>query len=202
MTGAAGGDADTLDFYTREAAAYADYAAHEAGSAKLDRFAAMLPAGGAVLDLGCGSGWAADRLNRMGFRAAGFDGSLGLANEARRRYGIEVTVGRFEELDTEAAWDGVWASFSLLHDRRAAMPGHLRQIHRALRPGGVLYLGLKCGEGEGRDRLGRFYTYFGEDEIAGLLAGAGFRPVSCDVETSTGYEGEPARALHVLARRG
>ena len=198
----AGGDAATLDFYTREAAAYADYAAHEADAPKLERFAAMLPPGGAVLDFGCGSGWAADRLNRTGFRAAGFDGSHGLAAEARRRYGIEVTVGRFEELDADAAWDGVWASFSLLHDRRAAMPGHLRRIHRALRPGGVLYLGLKGGEGESRDRLGRYYTYFGEDEIAGLLDAAGFRLVSCDTEVSTGYEGQPAQALHIFARRG
>lgn len=201
VEGAVGaGDAATLGFYTREAAAYADHAAAAAPDARLDRFAAMLPPGGAVLDFGCGSGWAAARLNAMGFRATGFDGSPGLAAEARRRYGVEVAVGRFDQFDAEAAYDGVWASFSLLHDRRAAMPGHLRRLKRALRPGGVLYLGLKAGEGESRDRLGRFYTYFGESETAGLLADAGFGIVASETEASTGYSGEPAVSLHLFAR--
>ncbi len=41
-----GGDAATLAFYTREAAAYADYAEEEARSPHLERFADMLPPGG------------------------------------------------------------------------------------------------------------------------------------------------------------
>ncbi len=197
-----GGDEATLDFYTREAAAYADYAAREAGSPWLARFAAMLPPDGAVLDFGCGSGWAAGQFAAMGLTATGFDGSAGLAAEARRRQGIPVTVGRFDELDAEAAFDGVWASFSLLHDSRAAMPGHLARLHRALRPGGALYLGLKCGEGESRDSLGRLYTYFGEAEIASLLAAASFAVTASETEPSAGYDGAPAVSLHVLARRG
>lgn len=197
----AGGDAATLEFYTREAAAYAAYAAREAPGPQLARFAAMLPPGAEVLDFGCGSGWAAAALNRMGLRATGLDGSPGLAEEARRRYGIDVAVGRFDALEAEGAYDGVWASFSLLHDSRAAMPGHLSRLHRAMRPGGVLYLGLKKGEGEGRDRLGRLYTYFGEAEVAGLLRDAGFAVVSSDTESDTGYDGSPAVSLHILARR-
>lgn len=205
MTGGAragGGDTATLAFYTREAAAYADYAAEEARSPRLKRFAGMLPPGGDVLDFGCGSGWVAHRLNRMGLRATGFDGSAGLAEEARRRHGIEVTVGRFEELDAQAAFDGVWAGFSLLHDRRAAMPGHLARLHRALRPGGVLYLGLKQGGGESRDSLGRFYAYFGEAEIAGMLTSAGFAVLSSEIEPGRGFDGSAVKSLHVLARRG
>jgi SAM-dependent methyltransferase len=198
----AGGDAATLAFYTRSAAAYADYAAQEERSPRLARFAAMLPRGGDVLDFGCGSGWAANELNRMGLHATGVDGSAGLAAEARRRYGLDVAVGPFEQLDAQAAFDGIWAGFSLLHDRHAAMPGHLARLQRALRPGGVLYLGLKEGDGESRDSLGRFYSYFRETEISGMLAAAGFTVLSSEVEPARGFDGALVASLHVLARRG
>lgn len=205
MTGgplAGGGDEATLAFYTREAASYSDYAAQEERSPRLARFAEMLPVGGEVLDFGCGSGWVANRLNRMGLHATGFDGSTGLAEEARRRYRLEVTVGRFEELDAEAAYDGIWAGFSLLHDSRAAMPGHLERLHRALRAHGVLYLGLKEGDGESRDSLGRFYSYFREPEIAGMLAAAGFAVLSSEFEPGRGFDGAAIASLHLLARCG
>ncbi len=195
-----GGDQATLDWYTREAAAYADYAGTTECPA-LDRFAAMLPPGGAVLDFGCGSGWAADRLNMAGFRACARDASPGLADEARRRYGIEVTVGPFEDLEDIEAYDGVWAAFSLLHDGRAAMPWHLARMHRALRPGGILYLGLKEGDGESRDRLGRLYTYFSGPEVHGLLDKAGFSVVASQTEPSAGNDGAAVTSLHVFAHR-
>ena len=108
-----GGDDQTLDFYTREAEAYSEYASAEKRSPLLIQFADSLPAGGAVLDFGCGSGWAANRFREMGFDATGFDGSAGLAEEARQRYGVNVTVGRFEEFSAEAVYDGIWASFCL-----------------------------------------------------------------------------------------
>ncbi len=195
------GDTQTLDFYTREAAAYADYTSQEKRSPLLRRFADLLPAGADVLDFGCGSGWAAYRLNEFGLRAVGFDGSDGLAEQARERYGVEVTVGRFDAFDAKAAYDGIWASFCLLHDTRAAMPGHLARLHRALRPGGPIYIGLKEGEGESRDSLGRLYTYFGADEMTGLLTSAGFGEILIETDQTKGYDGAPVSSLHIFAHR-
>jgi len=196
-----GGDRETLDFYDGQAATYADYLATTARAPWLERFIAHLPEGAAVLDLGCGSGWAAARLREAGFDVVAMDASAGLAAEATARYGIEVTVAPFEALDVEGVHDAVWASFSLLHDSRAAMPGHLARIRRSLRPGGLLYLGLKEGTGEHRDGLGRLYTYFGAEEVSGLLAAAGFREVEREIEAGRSYDGAPARMLHVIARR-
>ena len=155
-----------------------------------------------MLDFGCGSGWAAHALEGQGFRVSALDGSAGLAEEARRRYGIAVRVARFEELDDDALHGGIWASFCLLHDSRAAMPGPLARLARALAPGGWLYLGLKEGAGERRDRLGRRYTYFGEAEIGALLAAAGFPEVEITVEQAAGYDGTMTGMMHILARRG
>ena len=196
-----GGDAQTLDFYSREAAAYAEYASAEKRSPLLIRFTESLPQGGEVLDFGCGSGWAANRFNAMGFRAVGFDGSAELAAEAKTRYGIDVTVGRFEEFAQTQAFDGIWASFCLLHDTREAMPGHLERLHRALRPGGQIYLGLKEGEGQHRDSLDRLYTYFTEPEMQGLMQAAGFTNFGAEIEPSVGYDGAAVNSMHIFAKR-
>jgi SAM-dependent methyltransferase len=195
-------DTETLAFYDGEAAAYADYSSDKAERVWLARFAERLDPGAAVLDFGCGSGWAAHVFKGLGFRVSALDGSAGLAQEARRRYGVVVRVARFEELDDEGLHGGIWASFCLLHDSREAMPGHLARLARALGPGGWLYLGLKKGTGESRDRLGRRYTYFGETEIGEMLAAAGFPAPEFGVEQSAGYDGAETDMMHILARRG
>jgi SAM-dependent methyltransferase len=197
-----GADPQTLAFYDGEAAVYAGYAADEAELGRLAEFAALLAPGAAVLDFGCGSGWAAAELTRRGFRVSALDGSAGLAAEARARYGIEVRVARFDAFDDVALYDGVWASFSLLHDSREAMPGHLARLYRALRPGGWLYLGLKEGAGTRRDRLGRRYTYYTRPEIERLLRAAGFPEPETVITQGEGYDGSRTGLLHILARRG
>ncbi len=195
------GDDETLDFYTNRASEYAEYASQEKRSPLLIRFAELLPADAGVLDFGCGSGWAASRFKEMGLTTVGFDGSPGLAAEAKRRYGVDVTVGRFDEFADVDVYDGIWASFCLLHDSREAMPHHLGRLHLALKPGGVIYIGLKEGTGRHRDTLGRLYTYFTASEMDGLLRASGFHDISTDVEDGEGYDGTPAKMLHIFARR-
>ena len=194
-------DRRTVEFYDAEAPAYAEYLTGSARTPWLRRFVERLPDGGSVLDLGCGSGWAAARFAEAGFAVTATDASAGLAEEARRRHDLEVRIAPFDRLADVAAFDGVWASFSLLHDSRTAMPGHIGRVARALRPGGHLYLGLKEGAGARRDSLGRLYTYFGKAEMAGLLEVAAFDVLVCEVEPGTGYDGTAERMLHLIARR-
>ncbi|MEM7060122.1 MAG: class I SAM-dependent methyltransferase [Pseudomonadota bacterium] len=196
-----GGDDQTLQFYTREAEAYAEYASVEKRSPLLIEFSQSLPTGGDVLDFGCGSGWAANRFKEMGFQASGFDGSAGLAAEAKARYGVDVSVGRFEDFSASQAYDGIWASFCLLHDSREAMPGHLERLNTALRKDGKIYVGLKEGEGRSRDSLGRLYTYFTEPEMRGLMEATGFKDFTAKIEPSVGYDGSAVNSMHVFAAR-
>ena len=46
---------------------------------------------------------------------------------------------RFEELDCEDAFDGVWACAFSLHLRKAELPSVLRLLSRALKADGVFY---------------------------------------------------------------
>ncbi|MGF1551292.1 MAG: class I SAM-dependent methyltransferase [Paracoccaceae bacterium] len=199
--GAAGADRETLAFYDANAAGYAAKSHLDAYRAHLDRFAAGLPPGGAVLDLGCGDGWAAGALAAMGFDVLGLDASAGLLAIAAMRPGVRTRHAVFEDVRESVAYDGVWASFSLLHAPHDAFPGHLARIARALRHGGRLYVGLKEGRGERRDALGRRYAYFEAGEVARHLAEAGFERPEIVREPGTGLANDCTHFLHCHTRR-
>lgn len=195
-------DDKTLAFYDAEASVYAERASKHVAEAPLSEFARALPTNGKILDFGCGPGWAAAQFKSQGFEVTAIDGSAGLAAQAKQLYDVDVVVAPFDSLTDEQTYDGIWASFCLLHDSRAAMPGHLGRLYRALRPDGVLYLGLKEGTTERRDRLGRHYTYFGQREIVDLLIAAGFTAPRVTAFMSLGMEGQEEPCLHIFANRG
>lgn len=197
-------DPETIAFYDARPGDYADMVERESpdGSPQLAAFAASMPAGGRVLDFGCGPGWAAAWLAARGFEVDATDGSAGLAAEGRRRYGVEIRIEGFADLAAERIYDGVWCSFALLHDSRTAFPGHLSRLARALKPGGLLYLGMKAGEGEKRDSLGRRYFYLGEADLAAALRDAGFGTPKIEAEELVGCAGTPETCLHATARLG
>ncbi len=170
-------DSETLAVYARAAA---DYAKGFARSKDTDQeadyaaFTERLHEGARVLDLGCGPGHWAARLCDDGYQTDALDASAEMAEHARTTYGLEVTVGPFEALETQGQYDGIWANFSLLHVPRTDFPAELARVKHALKPGGTLSIGMKLGIGEGRDSLGRFYAYYSEDELRQLLSDAGF----------------------------
>ncbi|MFV0474018.1 MAG: class I SAM-dependent methyltransferase [Pikeienuella sp.] len=191
------GDRATLEFYDRDGAVYADRSAPKGGYVWLERFISVTPARGRLLDYGCGGGWVARRMRDAGRRVEAFDGAPGLVAEASRLTGLDVRLMDFDAFDAVARYDGLWASFCLLHAPRAAMAGHLGRIHRALRPDGVFYLGLKRGEGERRDSLGRFYVHYQPEEISALLDAASFADVEILEQGVAGYDGELSEGMHI-----
>lgn len=191
-------DSETLGVYAREAETYADLPSTPQESGALDTFMGMLPTGASVLDLGCGPGLHAARMAAAGYRLTCWDASPEFIAAARSR-GLDAELREFGELEADAAFDGVWASFSLLHAPKAEFPGHLARIRRALVPDGVLFLGLKLGEGERRDRLGRFYAYFSEQELCDALASAGFRIASVKTGAGRGLDGSVAPFILIHA---
>ncbi|SFI05669.1 class I SAM-dependent DNA methyltransferase [Albimonas pacifica] len=199
------GDDRTLAYYDANAADYdawsnpGDHLRSERGS--LTRFLAAMPAGGRALDLGCGAGHWAAAMIAAGFSVRALDASAGLVAQARAR-GVPAELGRFEDLAETAAYDGAWISFSLLHAPLADWPDVLARVARALRPGGALFLGVKEGEGEIRDRLGRRYSYIREPALRALLTGAGFARIEIETGRETGRDGSETGILLTHARLG
>ena len=195
-------DRETLDFYDRAAVDYADrFHARGKPDGDLRAFMAALPDGGEVLDLGCGPGRSSALLKDAGFRVDAMDASEGMIRTAAERYGVTARMGTFADLDETDRYDGIWANFSLLHAPRAEFPGHLSRIARALKPGGVFHLGLKLGSGEQRDKLGRCYTYYTQDDLARHLADAGLAVFSTRTFTSKGMAGTDDPGTCILSRK-
>lgn len=163
----------TLRIYDREAGRYAEMAGDH-DTPGLDEFIAALPHGARVLDLGCGPGHHAARMADAGLEVLAVDGSAEMVARAAARPGVEARQALFDDIPSLGPVDGVWASFALLHAPQADLPRHLAALHAICRPGAPLALGMKLGEGEGPDPLGRFYAYYSEAELRAALAMAGF----------------------------
>ncbi len=168
-------DGETLGVYAEKAE---DYAARFSGAPaqSLIDFVEAVHTGGTVLDLGCGPGNASRYMAHHGLVCHAWDASpemIALADAPN----VQTRVAAFEALTETAAFDGIYANFSLLHAPRTSLAGHLAAIAQALKPGGVLHLGLKTGTGERRDRLGRFYAYHTPEELTQHLNSVGLTPV-------------------------
>jgi len=194
-------DNDTLQFYRDNAAAYAGYAKEP--STRLVDFMGQLPPGGSVLELGCGAGNHLAEMLARGFKVRATDGSPEMADIAAKRINHPVEAMLFDELDENAAYDGVWASACLLHAPRNELAGILRRIHRALKPDGLFYASYKAGESDGRDSLGRYYNYPSREWLEATYAASGpWRHVKTDVSVGKGFDDAPSTMLHVVVRKG
>jgi len=192
-------DKETLSVYAAKADEYAKRFTTKKPDLHLAAFMLAVPKGGRVLDLGCGTGRSTAFMIEAGLLAEGLDASAEMAEIARTKNGVDVAVGGFETLDSVGAFDGIYANFSLLHAPKAEFPEHLVRISRALVSGGFLHIGLKTGTGEKRDALGRFYAFYTDAEITGLLADAGFVVIERSFGADAGLDGTVAPWIILLA---
>lgn len=193
-------DPETLAAYAREADAYERAVApYNTSDPRLRDFITACPAGGRVLDLGCGPGGAAAEMAKAGLSADALDASPEFVAKAARHAGVRARQATFDDISGEDIYDGIWANFSLLHAARADFPRHLAALHRALKPGGIFFIGMKLGTGESRDRLGRFYTYYTQDELETLLQDAGFTVTGAVPGEGKGLEGTVQPWISVAA---
>ena len=168
-------DPATIRYYSHYAAAFVAGTLDACVSEALNRFVALLPECGHVLDWGCGSGRDSRLLSEMGFEVTSVDASPEIADEAMVATGTRVRVERFGELREEGVYDGIWACASLLHVPPEGLSDVLACARAALRGGGVLYCSFKLGNGA-EERGGRWFTDLDEDGVVKLLDGK-FEPL-------------------------
>ena len=194
-------DAETLAVYARQRDTYATMMDEEAKRDEvIAPFIAACPQGGRVLDLGCGPGHFARRMADGGLEVHAWDAVPEMVEYAARQPGVTARQARFEDLNTENAYDGIWAYFSLLHAPRTDFPRHLAAIAEALKPGGVFVLGVKRGSGGERDSLGRHYEYYEQPELDTALQNVGLTPTRHWTGIAPGLSGHPSGWIAILAR--
>ncbi|WP_426144062.1 class I SAM-dependent methyltransferase [Pseudomonas sp. DWP3-1-2] len=128
-----------------------------------------------ILDFGCGPGRDLKTFTAMGHIAVGLDGSERFAEMARTETGCEVWQQSFLELELPAErFDGIFANAALFHVPKQELPRVLRQLHAALKPGGVLFSSNPRGENREGWNGPRYGSYHDLDAWRMLLTEAGF----------------------------
>ena len=197
------------DGYDRIAERYAEWAGRLPDDAR-ERYTTLvldqLPAGAAVLDLGCGGG-PTTRHFAARFAVTGVDLSarqIALAEQL-------VPEATFIHADmtaldfAPASFDAVTAFYSITHVPREEHGPLLRAIARWLRPGGLLVATMGAGSAAGdveEDWLGApmYFSHYDAETNRRLVEEAGLRPVSARIET-TDEDGVPVPFLWVVARK-
>jgi 2-polyprenyl-3-methyl-5-hydroxy-6-metoxy-1,4-benzoquinol methylase len=198
MTTGPDANAETLDTYERAARLYRERTVRH--DHETDDLVALVtahaPAGATVLEVGSGPGHDADRLEALGFAVRRTDAARAFV-ELQRADGHEIDVLDVRTDDLGGPYDVVFAQAVLLHIDRAELPGVLARALAAVRPGGLLALTLKEGDGEEwsshKVELPRHFTYWRVEPLRAALVGAGWEPVVLE-RTSSSY-GPWLRAL-------
>jgi SAM-dependent methyltransferase len=161
-----------IGLYERHARAFdADRGRSLFEKAWLDRFAALLPADGSVLDIGCGSGEPIARyLIEHGFKLIGIDSSPAMLAMCRDRFpGQTWRVGDMRKLALEQNFDGLIAWNSFFHlshqDQRRMFP--VFRAHAGVGAALLFTTGPSHGEAIG--------SYRGEPLYHASLAAAEYR---------------------------
>jgi ubiquinone/menaquinone biosynthesis C-methylase UbiE len=114
----------------------------------LDKFADKVRDAGLACDLGCGPGQVARYLHQRGIAVCGVDLSPGMVKRARQLTpGIDFHQGDMTALDMpDGSWAGIAAFYAIVNLPPSDVKQALREMHRVLRPGGVLLLTFHIGK--------------------------------------------------------
>lgn len=141
-----------------------------------------------ILDVGCGDGRQCATIEKLGAKAVGIDLSDGMLDESRILY----PEGDFRRMDMrrlafgDDSFDGIWSSGSIYHVTKADIGKVIAEFARVLRPGGVVALNFKLGDGEGLEQkpksysgpvegdTPRYFAYYTKAEMTSLFAQHGF----------------------------
>ena len=140
----------------------------ELSNAMVEAFSALLPEKAKVLDAGTGSGRDALALMKKGYEVTAFDCSSAMVRNAEKLLNQPVLELRFQDIEFQEEFDGVWANASLLHVHLLELECCMEKLIKALVPGGVFYFSFKYGEGDGI-RSDRYFNFQNESTIHGYL---------------------------------
>jgi SAM-dependent methyltransferase len=161
-------DSSTLDYYSAHAAQLAQRY-EEVPSSLGPRFASSFPAGGRVLDIGCGSGRDLAELARQGFDPFGVDGTpefVELAQQYHPELKGKVAHGLLPDFPApfEGEFDGVLCCAVLMHIDSTELFNAALTIKRCLKVNGRLLISVPSQRSDtkedDRDANGRLFKNY------------------------------------------
>ena len=161
---------DSIEYYNQNASDYFEHTVDINMQESWERFIGLLPEGGSILDLGCGSGRDSAYFISCGFDVTAMDASEGMCDLASIHIGQDVLELSFAEMDFKEVFDGVWACSSLLHVSSKEMKEIFSKVVDSLKVGGILFMSFRYGDYEG-ERDGRYYTDYRTKTLKELISG-------------------------------
>ena len=158
----------TIDYYNQNADSFVLGTANADMGPVREAFLAYIPAGGRILDLGCGSGRDSRAFLEAGYAVTSVDGSQKLCRAAEALTGQKVVCSLFQDYVPDGLYDGIWACASLLHLKREELVPVIAKYAAALKDQGCFYMSFKKGSFSG-ERRGRYFTDMTEAEADSLL---------------------------------
>lgn len=149
----------------------------------IEEFLSQLKKKSVVLDVGCGAGRDTQSLCQRGMRVISIDFSEKLLAIAQKNAPkAKFMVMDFENLTFKKDYfGGVWANASLLHLPKKSLQKVLNKLYDILKTDGIFFSTFRVGIGarftnekRGNATLKRFYQYYQEDELLGMLKESGF----------------------------
>lgn len=208
---------DIQQGYDKVAAEYArrfldEQAKKPADQQMLAHFADEVRGKGPVCDLGCGPGQIAAWLNEhCGLdEVMGIDLSPCFIAEAQRLHPqIEFQQGDMLHLDVaDNSWAGATAFYCLIHIPHAQIVDALKEIKRALKPGGVLLLTFHIGseilhvDKFFEQEVSMDFVLFEPQEMEGYLKAAGYERIETTVRDPYAPEIEhQSHRAYIFARK-
>jgi ubiquinone/menaquinone biosynthesis C-methylase UbiE len=183
-----------IEAYNASAKAYADQCYHELDNKPLDRllldrFSALIPAGGLVCDIGGGPGEIADYLHKKGMNVVGIDIAERMIEEAQRlNPAITFITGDMSNLSQpDEYFSGICSFYAIVNFQTEDIGKIFREYHRVLKKDGILFLAFHVREtgssaGKKINHADDFFNsgksldfyYSHEDTIIGYLIENGF----------------------------
>ena len=160
---------NTLDYYNKNSEEYFNSTLNVDMTNTYKPFLKLVPKGGKILDLGCGSGRDSMNFMKLGYEVTAVDGAKELAKKASVLLGNEVIVSTFEELELKEKFHGIWACASLLHIKREDLKTVLNNLYNNLEDNGVFYMSFKYGEKEYVDDKNRYFNCFTDESIISFI---------------------------------
>lgn len=160
----------TLQYYNQNAKAFSDGTTTVLFFDVQEIFLKHLQNGATILDFGCGAGRDTKYFIDKGYRVDAIDGSRELCKIASDYTGITVQQMRFQELDIENKYDGIWACASILHLKKPTLAEVLQKMLQALKQDGIIYTSFKYGTFCGMRRE-RYFTDFTEEGFSEFVQG-------------------------------
>lgn len=160
---------DSIEYYNENAADYFEQTVNIDMHPLWDKFTELLPEGGSILDLGCGSGRDSAYFLSCGYDVTAMDASEAMCELASIHIGQDVLNLSFAEMDFNEVFDGIWACASLVHVPSEEIEDVFAKVVHSLKVNGILFMSFHYGDFEGF-RSGRFFRDYHTKTIKELLS--------------------------------